>query len=41
MNIANWLEKAKTKVPSIDAELILLNILREKDRTYQIGRAHV
>ena len=37
MNIANWLEKAKTKVPSIDAELILLNILREKDRTYLIS----
>ena len=37
MNIANWLEKAKTKVPNIDAELILLNILREKDRTYLIS----
>ena len=37
MNILNWLEKAKTKVPSIDAELILLNILREKDRTYLIS----
>ena len=37
MNILSWLEKAKTKVPSIDAELILLNILREKDRTYLIS----
>lgn len=37
MNIANWLEKAKTKVPNLDAELILLNILREKDRTYLIS----
>ncbi len=37
MNIATWLDKAKTKVPSIDAELILLNILREKDRTYLIS----
>ena len=37
MNILDWLEKAKTKVPSIDAELILLNILREKDRTYLIS----
>lgn len=37
MNIATWLEKAKTKVPSIDAELILLNIIREKDRTYLIS----
>ncbi len=37
MNILNWLEKAKTKVSSIDAELILLNILREKDRTYLIS----
>ena len=37
MNIANWLEKAKTKVPNIDAELILLNILREKDRTYLVS----
>ena len=36
MNIASWLEKAKAKVPSIDAELILLNILREKDRTYLV-----
>ena len=37
MNIATWLDKAKLKVPSIDAELILLNILREKDRTYLIS----
>ena len=37
MNIATWLDRAKTKVPSIDAELILLNILREKDRTYLIS----
>jgi release factor glutamine methyltransferase len=37
MNILDWLEKAKTKVPSIDAELILLDILREKDRTYLIS----
>ena len=37
MNIASWLEKAKTKVPAVDAELILLSILREKDRTYLIS----
>ena len=37
MDIKTWLEEAKTKTSSIDAELILLNILGEKDRTYLIS----
>ena len=34
MNVSSWLKTAKKKVNSLDAELILLNAMNEKDRTF-------
>lgn len=34
MNVSSWLKTAKKKVNSLDAELILLNVINEKDRTF-------
>ena len=37
MDIRTWLANAKEKIPASDAELILLYILGEKDRTYLVS----
>lgn len=36
MNVGSWLKRAKTKIDSLDAELILLFVLGERDRSYII-----
>lgn len=38
MNVNSWLKKAKTKIAAIDAELIALMMLEEKDRTQLVLR---
>ena len=39
MNVASWLKQAKSKISSLDAELILLDILSQTDRTWLITHA--
>ncbi len=34
MNVSSWLKTAKNKIDSLDAELIVLNIIGGKDRTF-------
>lgn len=34
MNVDSWLKKARTEIDSLDAELILLFVLGERDRTF-------
>ncbi len=36
MNVGSWLKRAKTRIDSLDAELILLFVLGERDRSYII-----
>lgn len=39
MNVASWLSQTKLKIPALDAELILLNILGQTDRTWLVTHA--
>ena len=39
MNVASWLKQTKLKIPALDAELILLNILGQTNRTWLITHA--
>ena len=39
MNVASWLKQTKLKIPALDAELILLNILGQTDRTWLVTHA--
>ena len=37
MNVDSWLKKAKTRIKSLDAELLLLFILQQDDRSYLVA----
>lgn len=38
MNVSSWLQQAKKRIDSLDAELILLNALGEKDRSFLVAQ---
>lgn len=40
MNVASWLKQARTKISPLDADLILLDILNQVDRTWLITHAN-
>lgn len=37
MNVKSWLKRAKTRINPLDAELILLQVLKEKDRSFLVA----
>lgn len=37
MNVHSWLKQAKTRIDSLDAELILLGVLQKKDRSFLVA----
>ena len=41
MNVNSWLKTAKTKIDSLDAELILLDELGEKDRSFLVAHSDI
>ncbi len=40
MNVASWLKQARTKISPLDADLILLDILNQADRTWLVTHAN-
>lgn len=39
MNVSSWLRTAKSKINALDAELILLDVICEKDRTFLVAHS--